>query len=261
MQRFSQKKPSLIWLSPLIALVVAGCGGLLTGRGLNLTGGSVPVGTSKAAVIPDPGDQLASQDPETDVTLTSASGRTASRLVPGDPNQTEPPNPDPQPPGGGGAGGGTGPGPILPTTPGGTPTGVYREYTFDNLPAGAYDLNVSLADAPGIGPYTWRFDLPAAATARFVASLWPTTFEPDTVGEVQISPRFVTVSPGETVRFFGAATDVMGNAIPHSASFMLLGDTGELAPKGMFTARRLGKSTLTAWMNGKTATAEITVVP
>jgi hypothetical protein len=97
--------------------------------------------------------------------------------------------------------------------------------------------------------------------ARFVASLSPSTFDSDTVSEVQISPKFVTVSPGETVKFFGAATDAFGERIMHPVSFMLLGDTGEMRPGGMFSARRLGKSTLTAWMNGRSATAEITVVP
>ena len=260
MQRFSQK-PSLIWLSPLFALVVAGCGGMLTGRGLNLTGGSVPVGTSKAVVIPDPGDELASQDPAADVTMTLSSARGASRATPGDPNQTQVPDPSPEPSPSPQPPPSSGPGPILPTTPGGTPAGIYREYTFENLAPATYDLKVTIPDASGIAPYTWTFELPGDSTVRFVAALWPTSFEPDTVGEVQISPRFVTVSPGETVRFFGAATDVMGNGIPHGASFMLLGDTGDLAPKGMFTARRIGKSKLIAWMNGKTATADITVVP
>ena len=249
------RRVSPIWISPLIALAVSGCGGLLTGRGLNLTGGSVPVGTSKAAVIVDPG---AGADPSTEANVAMVpNGGAPSRVVPVEPVNPLPPGAEPPP-----SGGGTAPGdPIFPTTPGGSQAGAYREYLFDNLPAGHYSLKVSIPNSAAYGPFEWAFDLPGDSMVRAVTALWPSSFDSDTVGEVQISPRYITVSPGETVRFFGAATNLMGEQIPYSVSFMLVGDTGELAPQGLFTARRLGKSQLVAWLNGKSAAAEINVVP
>ena len=249
------KRISPIWISPLVALSVAGCGGLLTSRGLNLTGGSVPVGTSKAAVIVDPGS---SADPslEATVALVPSLAGSPSRMTTPGPTTPLPPVTDPPP-----GGGNPPPGPIFPTTPGGSSVGAYREYLFDNLPAGPYSLKVSVPDSAAFSNYEWPFELPGDSMARAVAALLPSTFDADTVGEVQISPLHVTVSPGETVRFFGAATDYLGAQVPHSVSFMLIGDTGELAPRGVFTARRYGKSRLIAWMNGKSAAADITVVP
>jgi hypothetical protein len=193
--------------------------------------------------------------PDPDVRLELVSIRSSSRV--GTANATPPVEPEPEP----GPGPIAEPGPIFPITPGGTQVGEYREYLFENLPAGRYDLGVTVPNFNGLAPFSWSFDLPGDTMARMVAALWPVSFNPDSVGEVQITPRYVTVSPGEIVRFFGVATDVSGSQIPHSVSYMLVGDTGELAPRGMYTARRLGKSTITAWMNGKSATAEINVVP
>jgi hypothetical protein len=132
---------------------------------------------------------------------------------------------------------------------------------FEKLPAGHYLLKAGIAGSSGHAPFEWEFDLPGSTVARFVASLAPADFDADAVGEVQVSPKFLTVSPGETVRFFGGATDVFGSPISQPVSYMLVGDTGDLRPGGMFTARRVGKSVLTAWMAGKSASAEVTVVP
>ena len=238
---------SYVSIALAAAVVLSGCGGLLTTRGLNLTGGSVPVGTSKAAIIVDTGSAF-SESPAAQVTMTL--NILTSRSVPG---TGTPETPIPLPPPDSAI--------LVPVNPTGTLVGKFREYLFDNLPAGRYTLTISIPNDDTFGAFEWSFDLPAATTARAVASLLPKSFDPTAVTDVAVTPRYVNASIGESVQFMGVAAADSGQLIPYPVSYMLMGDTGELAPSGLFTARRAGNSQLTAWMNGKSATAYMTIVP
>lgn len=238
-------------LSLLAALAfLFGCGAGLGVGGVSLTGGSVPIGTSRVKGIVLLAENVSQGVSNATVLLayvptTKASGTRAAEDKTEERDQLNKKKKDDEDSGG---------------SQGTTP----ESGEFDSGPiiGGTYVLTISTPFGVDLGKdWAWRFTLPDNSTAWMVAALWPRWFDPTVVDHVALTPDTVTLKVGESARFAGTAYDKNNTAIPLSVSYLLTGDIGVLSADGTFRATRPGSARLTAWMHGAVASAQINVLP
>jgi len=109
--------------------------------------------------------------------------------------------------------------------------------------------------------WSWDFSLSNGVPGQIVISLWPARFDPDSVGNVTMSPAQYTLHVGDSVRLVANAYDKNGAILLVKPSFLLAGTGATIQPDGTVNATALGSITIYAWMAGKMATTNIAVIP
>ena len=136
------------------------------------------------------------------------------------------------------------------------------EFDLGSLAAGSFACVVEPPDNSGLRKgWNWDFPLSDNTPGRLVIALWPSAFDPASVGSVGLSPSSYTLRVGESVRFVAAAYDAAGARLAIAPSLLLTGTGATVAPNGMVLATGPGRLTLTAWVAGRFATANILVIP
>jgi hypothetical protein len=207
-----------VWLLlPILALAgVFGCGGTV----LSLTGGSVPIGTSRLQGIVVRADNVAR--PVAGALLTLRRGSNSSQIA------------------------------------------ADSQGHFDFGPIAGGDMDCAIQPLPGQGLRTgwdWYFHLPENTGAQLIAALPTYAQDLTAVDHVTLSPTQTVLQRGDWTRFIATAYDHNNAALPLTPSLLLRGDVGTLYADGAFQATKPGSASITAWVNGKEVTAQITVQP
>jgi hypothetical protein len=202
-------------VTALLLGIVAGCGGRLS-----LTGGSVPIGTSKLRGVVVRADDINQTAEGAPVTLSI------------DDKQST------------------------------VTSGQDGTFDFGSIIGGRYACEIDPPVGSGLrNGWVWYFDLPDDTSAQMVAALWPSGFDPNVVTRVTISPDQHTMRVGETIRFVPTAYGEQDQPLSVRPSLMIVGDLGDLAAGGLFTATKAGDGKMIAWVNGKFAFAQVKVIP
>ena len=141
-------------------------------------------------------------------------------------------------------------------------TDAHGRFDLRDIAGGTLSMSVQASDSEALRP-DWRWDLPLpeGAHAQLIVALWPATFDPNSVTAVMVAPPSYTLRVGDTIRFVATAQDLTGEVLSVMPSLLLVGDSALLASNGAVTGAAPGHATLTAWLHGKTAQADITVIP
>lgn len=135
-------------------------------------------------------------------------------------------------------------------------------FDLGTVSAGDYKLNFRPPQGGSGQPTSnWDIRLPDDTRAQIVAAVLPNGFDPSLVDHVKLNPDKITLRVGAGVRFIPSAYDQLGNKLDVTPSLLLVGDVGDLASNGTITAYQAGNAKLTAWLNGKEITADVTVIP
>lgn len=222
MKRWNRR--GLRLLIGLVSLaVVVGCGG-----SLSLTGGSVPIGTSRLKGIVVRADNVLQPVADATLALTLLTDK-SQRATPNASKIT---------------------------------TDLQGRFDFGPITGGRFSCAIQPLSLTGLDlNWNWFFELPEGTSAQMIAALWPDWFDPHTVRRVTLAPDVLRLRVGDTVRLIATAYDEDDRAIPLGVSLMVEGDIGTLQIGGLFHAEKAGRGKVRAWMPNYEVSAEIQVDP
>lgn len=135
-------------------------------------------------------------------------------------------------------------------------------FDMGSIGGGAATCTVHPPDSAALRQdWQWDLPIPDGAPAELIVALWPQSFDPAKVNSVTLAPGQYSLRVGQPIKVVASAYDKNGVRLNVMPSLLIVGSAATIAPNGAITATSSGHVTVTAWLLGKTASADYAVIP